>query len=77
MPVLVLAVQNSVPAADIGSASALTHFAWTIGGTLGVAAMAVSVSAGCAACCALALALVAIGLPEDRLRRTVEEPEPA
>jgi hypothetical protein len=110
MQVLVLAVQNSVPSADIGSASALTHFARTIGGTVGVAAMAAVVSAGlppgrlprgpvpqelplpfraelasalhpafllAAGCCAFALALVAIGLPEERLRRAVEEPEPA
>ena len=30
-----------------------------------------------AGCCALALVLVAVGLPEERLRRAVEEPEPA
>jgi MFS family permease len=107
--VLVLAVQNAVRATDLGSASALTYFARTIGGTIGVAAMAAVVSAGlppgrlpsggapqrlplafrselasalhpafllAAACCVLALALVAFGLPEERLRRTLEEPEP-
>ena len=113
MQVLVLAVQNAVPAGDLGSASALTHFARTIGGTLGVAVMAVLVSAGlppgrlprgsvpqrlpgafreqlagamhpaflfAAVCCVAAFALVAFGLREEPLRRSVrmdEEPEPA
>src|SRR5207247_1366683 len=40
MQVLVLAVQNSVPAADIGSASAPTHFARAVGGSPGAAARA-------------------------------------
>jgi MFS family permease len=55
MSVLVLAVQNAVPAEHLGTASALTTFARTIGGTLGVAAMA---------------AIVSAGLPPGRLPRT-------
>ena len=46
MQVFVLAVQNAVPRAAIGSATALTQFARSIGGTLGVTIMGVIVNQG-------------------------------
>jgi EmrB/QacA subfamily drug resistance transporter len=106
MQVLVVAVQNAVPRAIMGSASALVHFSRTIGGTLGVTLMGVIVARDLprgmrvhgplpdtlppgfkhalavalqpaflfAACvCAAALLLVAVGLREERLRRSLEE----
>jgi hypothetical protein len=39
MQVLIVAVQNTVPLATMGSATALVHFARSIGGTLGVTIM--------------------------------------
>jgi EmrB/QacA subfamily drug resistance transporter len=111
MQVLVVAVQNAVPLATMGSATALVHFSRSIGGTLGVTLMGVIVArdlprgasvhgplpatlppqvahalAGAlrpaflfAACvCAVALAVVAFGLREQGLRRSLDdEPEPA
>ncbi len=44
--VLVLVVQNAVPAGQMGSATALIQFARTIGGTIGVAVLSAIVSAG-------------------------------
>jgi EmrB/QacA subfamily drug resistance transporter len=44
MQVFVLTVQNAVPRETIGSATALTQFARSIGGTLGVTAMGVIVN---------------------------------
>ena len=44
MQVFVLAVQNAVPRQSIGSATALTQFARSIGGTLGVTLMGVIVN---------------------------------
>jgi EmrB/QacA subfamily drug resistance transporter len=46
MQVFVLAVQNSVPSRHIGSATALTQFARSIGSTLGVTVMGVIVNQG-------------------------------
>ena len=46
MQVFVLAVQNAVPRESIGSATALTQFARSIGGTLGVTIMGVIVNQG-------------------------------
>jgi EmrB/QacA subfamily drug resistance transporter len=46
MQVFVLAVQNAVPRSSIGSATALTQFARSIGGTLGVTLMGVIVNQG-------------------------------
>ena len=46
MLIFVLAVQNAVPRAAIGSATAMTQFARSIGGTLGVALMGVIVNQG-------------------------------
>jgi MFS family permease len=46
MQVFVLAVQNAVPREAIGSATALTQFARSIGGTLGVTTMGVIVNQG-------------------------------
>jgi MFS family permease len=46
MQVFVLAVQNAVPREAIGSATALTQFARSIGGTLGVTIMGVIVNQG-------------------------------
>jgi EmrB/QacA subfamily drug resistance transporter len=46
MQVFVLAVQNSVPSRHIGSATALTQFARSIGSTLGVTIMGVIVNQG-------------------------------
>jgi EmrB/QacA subfamily drug resistance transporter len=46
MQVFVLAVQNAVPRKAIGSATALTQFARSIGGTLGVTLMGVIVNQG-------------------------------
>jgi EmrB/QacA subfamily drug resistance transporter len=46
MQVFVLAVQNSVPSHHIGSATALTQFARSIGSTLGVTIMGVIVNQG-------------------------------
>ncbi len=46
MQVFVLSVQNSVPRAAIGSATALTQFARSIGATLGVTLMGVIVNQG-------------------------------
>ncbi len=46
MQVFVLAVQNSVPSRDIGSATALTQFSRSIGSTLGVTIMGVIVNQG-------------------------------
>jgi EmrB/QacA subfamily drug resistance transporter len=46
MQIFVLAVQNAVPRAAIGSATAMTQFARSIGGTLGVALMGVIVNQG-------------------------------
>jgi EmrB/QacA subfamily drug resistance transporter len=46
MQVFVLAVQNAVPRESIGSATALTQFARSIGGTLGVTLMGVIVNQG-------------------------------
>ena len=46
MQVFVLAVQNAVPRASIGSATALTQFARSIGGTLGVTLMGAIVNQG-------------------------------
>ena len=110
MQVLIVAVQNTVPLATMGSATALVHFSRSIGGTLGVTMMGVIAArdlprgadvrgplpahlpafirhelvvairpaflfAACA--CLAALALVALGLREEPLRRSVEEyPEP-
>ena len=106
MQVLLVAVQNAVPLASMGSATALVHFARTIGGTLGVTLMGVIVARDLphgvdvqgplpqrlppvvrgvladavrpaflfAACvCAAALAVVALGLREEPLRRSLEE----
>jgi EmrB/QacA subfamily drug resistance transporter len=106
MQVLIVAVQNAVPLASMGSATALVHFSRTIGGTLGVTLMGVIVArdlprgadvhgplpqrlppelqhtlAGAlrpafllAACvCVAALVVVAFGLREERLRRSLEE----
>jgi EmrB/QacA subfamily drug resistance transporter len=39
MQTLVLAVQNSVPVSQMGSVTSLAHFARSVGGTVGVAAM--------------------------------------
>jgi EmrB/QacA subfamily drug resistance transporter len=44
MQVLVVAVQNAVPLATMGSATALVHFSRSIGGTLGVTLMGVIVA---------------------------------
>jgi EmrB/QacA subfamily drug resistance transporter len=46
MQVFVLTVQNAVPRAAMGSATALTQFARSIGGTLGVTIMGVIVNQG-------------------------------
>ncbi len=46
MQVFVLSVQNSVGRAAMGSATALTHFARSIGATLGVAVMGLIVNQG-------------------------------
>ena len=46
MQVFMLAVQNAVPRDSIGSATALTQFARSIGGTLGVTIMGVIVNQG-------------------------------
>jgi len=46
MQVFVLAVQNAVPRESIGSATALTQFARSIGGTFGVTVMGVIVNQG-------------------------------
>jgi EmrB/QacA subfamily drug resistance transporter len=46
MQVFVLAVQNAVPRESIGSATALTQFSRSIGGTLGVTLMGVIVNQG-------------------------------
>ncbi|TML24779.1 MAG: MFS transporter [Actinobacteria bacterium] len=46
MQVFVLAVQNAVPRARIGSATAMTQFARSIGATLGVTVMGVIVNQG-------------------------------
>jgi EmrB/QacA subfamily drug resistance transporter len=46
MQVFVLAVQNAVPRESIGSATALTQFARSMGGTLGVTLMGVIVNQG-------------------------------
>jgi predicted MFS family arabinose efflux permease len=46
MQVFVLAVQNAVPHTAIGSATALTQFARSMGGTLGVTLMGVIVNQG-------------------------------
>src|SRR5437868_811728 len=46
MQVFVLTVQNAVPRAQIGSATALTQFARSIGATLGVTIMGVIVNQG-------------------------------
>src|SRR5262249_41646669 len=46
MQVFVLAVQNAVPSRHIGSATALTQFARSIGSTLGVTIMGVVVNQG-------------------------------
>jgi EmrB/QacA subfamily drug resistance transporter len=46
MQVFVLTVQNAVPRESIGSATALTQFARSIGGTLGVTIMGVIVNQG-------------------------------
>jgi EmrB/QacA subfamily drug resistance transporter len=46
MQIFVLAVQNAVPREQIGSATALTQFARSIGGTLGVTVMGVIVNQG-------------------------------
>jgi EmrB/QacA subfamily drug resistance transporter len=46
MQVFVLAVQNSVPSRHIGSATALTQFARSVGSTLGVTIMGVIVNQG-------------------------------
>jgi EmrB/QacA subfamily drug resistance transporter len=46
MQIFVLTVQNAVPARDIGSATALTQFARSIGATLGVTLMGVIVNQG-------------------------------
>jgi EmrB/QacA subfamily drug resistance transporter len=110
MQVLIVAVQNTVPLATMGSATALVHFSRSIGGTLGVTVMGVIAARNLprgaddvrgplprhlpafirhdlvvairpaflfAACvCLAALALVALGLREEPLRRSVDEPEP-
>jgi EmrB/QacA subfamily drug resistance transporter len=106
MQVLIVAVQNTVPLATMGSATALVHFSRSIGGTLGVTVMgviaardlprsadvrgpipqhlpqvfrrvlvdAIQPSFLFAACvCVAALALVAFGLREEPLRRSLEE----
>jgi hypothetical protein len=106
MQVLVVAVQNAVPLATMGSATALVHFSRSLGGTLGVTLMGVIVARDLprgvqvhgppprrlppglehalavalrpaflfAACvCGAALVLVALGLREERLRRSLEE----
>jgi EmrB/QacA subfamily drug resistance transporter len=106
MQVLIVAVQNTVPLATMGSASALVHFSRSIGGTLGVTLMGVIAARDLprgtevrgplprhlpafirhdlvvairpaflfAACvCLAALALVALGLREEPLRRSLEE----
>ncbi len=39
MQTLVIAVQNAVPAAEMGSVTSLAHFSRSVGGTVGVAAM--------------------------------------
>jgi MFS family permease len=111
MQVLIVAVQNAVPLATMGSATALVHFSRSIGGTLGVTLMGVIVARDLprgvdvhgplpdtlppglahalavalrpaflfAACvCAAALVVVAFGLREESLRRSLEEePGPA
>ncbi|MFN2468105.1 MAG: MDR family MFS transporter [Gaiellaceae bacterium] len=46
MQTFVLAVQNAVPVAEMGSATALVQFARSIGGTLGITIMGVIVSQG-------------------------------
>src|SRR5207248_9399687 len=46
MQVFVLAVQNAVPRAQMGSATAMTQFARSIGATLGVTVMGVIVNQG-------------------------------
>jgi MFS family permease len=46
MQVFVIAVQNQVPLRAMGSATALTQFARSIGATVGVTAMGVIVNAG-------------------------------
>jgi EmrB/QacA subfamily drug resistance transporter len=106
MQVLIVAVQNTVPLATMGSATALVHFSRSIGGTLGVTVMGVIAARNLprgadvrgplpsqlpafirhelvvaiqpaflfAACvCVAALALVALGLREEPLRRSLEE----
>jgi EmrB/QacA subfamily drug resistance transporter len=106
MQVLIVAVQNTVPLATMGSATALLHFARSIGGTLGVTimgaiaardlprgadlhgplpehlpffvrhelAVAIRPAFLFAACvCLAALVLVAVGLREQPLRRSLEE----
>jgi EmrB/QacA subfamily drug resistance transporter len=106
MQVLIVAVQNTVPLATMGSATALVHFSRSIGGTLGVTLMGVIAARDLprgtevrgplprhlpafirhdlvvairpaflfAACvCLAALALVAFGLREEPLRRSLEE----
>jgi EmrB/QacA subfamily drug resistance transporter len=106
MQVLIVAVQNTVPLATMGSATALVHFSRSIGGTLGVTLMGVIAARDLprgadvrgplprhlpgfirhelvvairpaflfAACvCLAALALVALGLREEPLRRSLEE----
>ena len=105
MQVIVVAIQNAVPLATMGSATALAHFSRTIGGTLGVTLMGVIVARDLprgfevrgplpatipeavehvlavairpaflfAACtCLGALVLVAVGLREETLRRSVD-----
>jgi hypothetical protein len=106
MQVLIVAVQNTVPLATMGSATALVHFSRSIGGTLGVTLMGVIAARDLprgadvhgplpshlpafirhelvvairpaflfAACvCLAALALVALGLREEPLQRSLEE----
>ena len=46
MQVFVLSVQNTVPRARIGSATALAHFSRQMGATIGVSLMGVIVNAG-------------------------------
>jgi EmrB/QacA subfamily drug resistance transporter len=106
MQVLIVAVQNTVPLATMGSATALVHFSRSIGGTLGVTVMGVIAARDlppgadvhgplpeqlptivrhqltvaiqpaflfAALVCLAALALVAVGLREEPLRRSLEE----
>jgi EmrB/QacA subfamily drug resistance transporter len=106
MQVLIVAVQNTVPLATMGSATALVHFSRSIGGTLGVTVMGVIAARDlprgadvhgplptqlptivrhqltvaiqpaflfAALVCLAALALVAVGLGEEPLRRSLEE----